>query len=166
MDARAFERLVREHQQMVFCVALSYCHDRAAAEDVAQEAFLKAFRSSETVRNPNQMKTWLYSIARFTAIDWLRKRRREHAAAETSRWEALVEAPAPAAGEDDRGGRVREALGSLKEDHREIMMLRYVKELSYAEIARVTGSTPSAVGEKLHRIREAVREKLKTEVRS
>jgi RNA polymerase sigma-70 factor (ECF subfamily) len=161
MDARAFERLVREHQQMVFCVALSYCRDRAAAEDVAQEAFLKAFRSAETVRNPAQMKTWLYSIARFTAIDWLRKQKREHAA-ESARGAAAADPPA----EDDRGSLVLEAVRSLKDDQREIMMLRYVKGLSYQEIARVVGSTPSAVGEKLHRIREAVRARLKTEVRS
>src|SRR5262245_9712064 len=164
MDARTFERLVREHQQMAFCVALSYCRDRAAAEDVAQEAFLKAFRSAETVRSPEQMKTWLYSIVRFTAIDWLRRQKREHAA-EAARWEALVEPEDPRP-EDDRGPRVLEALRSLKDDHREIMTLRYVKGLSYQEIARVTGSTPSAVGEKLHRIREAVRARLKTEVRS
>jgi RNA polymerase sigma factor (sigma-70 family) len=158
MDARGFERLVREHQHMVFCVAYSYCKDRAAAEDVAQDAFLKAMERVDELREPSTVKTWLYSIAKFTAIDWLRRRRREQVGPVPDR---VALAPA-----EDRAAQVLGVLGSLKEDHREIMMLRYVKGMSYAQIGRLTGLTPSAVGEKLHRLREMVRERLKTEVRS
>jgi RNA polymerase sigma factor (sigma-70 family) len=59
-----------------------------------------------------------------------------------------------------------DVIRGLKEEHREIMILRYVRGLSYAQIARETGSTSSAVGEKLSRIRDIVREKLRAEVRS
>ncbi len=163
MDARVFERLVRDHQQMVYAVALSHCKDRTAAEDVAQEAFLKAYRSMDGLRNPPQLKTWLYSIARFTAIDWLRRRKREEV-------RPLPEdRPAPeeggGEGTEDRAMRVMQAIQGLRDDYREIMLLRYVRGLSYAEIARQVGGTPSAVGEKLHRVREMVREKLRSEVR-
>src|SRR5438132_1671445 len=68
---------VSEHQHMVYCVALSFCKDSSLAEDVAQEAFLKAYRSVDEMREPARLKTWLYSIARFTAIDWLRRRKHE-----------------------------------------------------------------------------------------
>ena len=166
MDANAFERLVREHQHMVYCVALSYCKDPSSAEDVAQEAFLKVYRSVDEMREPARLKTWLYSIARFTAIDWVRRRKNE-------RWQGLS---AEAAGElperpeaeakEDRTVRVMDVIRGLKEEHREIMILRYVRGLSYAQIARETGSTTSAVGEKLSRIRDIVREKLRAEVRS
>ncbi len=159
MDRGAFERLVAEHHEMVFGVAFSYCRDRAAAEDVAQEAFLKAYRSVDEMRNPAKMKTWLYSIARFSAIDWVRKRGRERPG-------EVPDRAAPAAEPEDRGARVMDALRGLPDDHREIMMLRYVRGLSYSEIARTLGTTASAVGEKLHRIREKVRERLRTEVRS
>ena len=166
MDAPAFERLVREHQHMVYCVALSFCKDSASAEDVAQEAFLKAYRSVDEMREPARLKTWLYSIARFTAIDWLRRRQREPVLglAEGAAQE-LPERPA-AESKEDRTVQVMDVIRGLKEEHREIMILRYVRGLSYAQIARETGSTSSAVGEKLSRIRDIVREKLRAEVRS
>ena len=166
MDANAFERLVREHQHMVYCVALSYCKDPTSAEDVAQEAFLKAYRSVDEMRDPARLKTWLYSIARFTAIDWLRRRKHErYLGLAESEAKELPERPA-AESKEDRTVRVMDVIRGLKEEHREIMILRYVRGLSYAQIARETGSTTSAVGEKLSRIRDMVREKLRAEVRS
>jgi len=166
MDANAFERLVREHQHMVYCVALSYCKDPSSAEDVAQEAFLKAYRSVDEMREPARLKTWLYSIARFTAIDWLRRRQREPVLGLTE--DAAQELPERPAAEskEDRTVRVMDVIQGLKEEHREIMILRYVRGLSYAQIARETGSTTSAVGEKLSRIRDIVRQKIRAEVRS
>src|SRR5436190_13520844 len=166
MDANAFERLVREHQHMVYCVALSFCKDSALAEDVAQEAFLKAYRSVDQMREPARLKTWLYSIARFTAIDWIRRRRREPVLglAEGAAKE-IPERPA-AESKEDRTVRVMDVIRGLQEDHREIMILRYVRGLSYTQIARETGTTAGAVGEKLSRIREIVRQKLRAEVRS
>lgn len=166
MDANAFERLVREHQHMVYCVALSFCKDPASAEDVAQEAFLKAYRSVDEMREPARLKTWLYSIARFTAIDWIRRRRRDpvRALPEGAARE-IPERPA-AESKEDRTVRVMDVIQGLKEEHREIMLLRYVRGLSYSQIAKETGSTTSAVGEKLSRIREIVRLKLRAEVRS
>jgi len=166
MDARAFERLVREHQQMVYCVALSFCKDASLAEDLAQEAFLKAYRSVDEMREPARLKTWLYSIAKFTAIDWIRRRKREPVlglADDAAR--ELPERPA-AESKEDRSVRVMDVIRGLKEEHREIMILRYVRGLSYSQIARETGSTVSAVGEKLSRIRDIVRDKLRAEVRS
>jgi len=166
MDANAFERLVREHQHLVYCVALSYTKDPSSAEDVAQEAFLKAYRSVDEMRDPARLKTWLYSIARFTAIDWLRRRQREPVLGlPEGAAQELPERPA-AESKEDRTVRVMEVIQGLKEEHRDIMILRYVQGLSYAQIARETGSTTSAVGEKLSRIRDIVREKLRAEVRS
>ena len=153
-----FERLVAENQQMVYCVALSHCKDAAAAEDVAQEAFLKAYKSMRKMKKPGKAKTWLYSIARFTAIDYLRKRRHEQPGAIPDR-----AAPAPA---EERGRGVMDVIQGLRDDHREIMLLRYVQGMSYAAIAKATESTVSAVGEKLFRVRELVRERLRSEVRS
>jgi RNA polymerase sigma-70 factor (ECF subfamily) len=162
MDAGAFERLVRDHQQMVYAVALSHCKDAAAAEDVAQEAFLKAYRSLDGLRNPPQLKTWLYSIARFTAIDWLRRRKREELRPLP---EERAAPEAAGEGTEDRAMRVMQVIQGLRDDYREIMLLRYVRGLSYAEIAKQTGGTASAVGEKLHRVREMVREKMRPEGR-
>ena len=150
---------------MVYCVALSFCKDASSAEDVAQEAFLKAYRSVDEMREPARLKTWLYSIARFTAVDWIRRKRRDplRALPEDAARE-LPERPA-AESKEERTVRVMDVIQGLKEEHREIMLLRYVRGLSYAQIARETGSTTSAVGEKLSRIREIVRQKMRAEVR-
>src|SRR5947207_14360643 len=118
MDAAAFERLVREHQHMVYCVALTFCKDSSLAEDLAQEAFLKAYRSVDEMREPARLKTWLYSIARFTAIDWVRRRKREQPGAVP---EQAVPEP-----KEDRAVRVMDVIQRLKEEHRELMLLRYV----------------------------------------
>lgn len=163
MDANAFERLVREHQHLVYCVALSHCKDPSSAEDIAQEAFLKAYRSVDEMREPARLKTWLHSIARFTAIDWLRRRKHEPTLG-LPEGEELPERTVES--KEDRTVRVMDVIRGLKEEHREIMILRYVRGLSYAQIARETGSTTSAVGEKLSRIRDMVRLKLRAEVRS
>ena len=112
MDANAFESLVREHQHMVYCVALSFCKDPASAEDVAQEAFLKAYRSVDEMRDPARLKTWLYSIARYTAIDWVRRRKHERTGSVPER-----AVPEP---KEDRTVRVMDAIQGLKEEHRDL----------------------------------------------
>ena len=151
---------------MVYCVALSFCKDPSSAEDVAQEAFLKAYRSVDELREPSRLKTWLYSIARFTAIDWVRRRRHERVLGLTPQAaKELPERPA-AESKEDPTVRVMDVIRGLKDDHRELMLLRYVRGLSYSQIARETGLTPSAVGEKLSRIRDLVRLKVRTEVKS
>jgi len=61
---------------------------------------------------------------------------------------------------------VKLRITALKDEHREIMILRYVRGLSYAQIAKATGLTASAVGEKLSRIRDLVRQKIRAEVRT
>ncbi len=105
-------------------------------------------------------------MASFTPTDWLRRAKREPAlglADEAAN--GLPERPA-AESKEDRSVRVMDVIRGLKDEHREIMILRYVRGLSYSQIARETGSTASAVGEKLSRIRDIVRDKLRAEVRS
>ena len=158
MDNRAFERLVAEHQGMVYSVALSHCRDAAEAEDVTQEAFLKAYRSMDGMKKPRQTKTWLYSIARFTAIDHVRKRRRMKTG-------EVPDRPAPTVSEKP-SGRVMEVVRGLRNDYRDIVLMRYVREMSYSEIARELHTTVGSVGEKLFRVREMIRAGLREEAAS
>ena len=150
MDDRKFEHLVKEHRDMVYSVALAHTKDPSAADDVAQETFIKAYRSWDGLKNPSRVKTWLYAIARNTAIDWFRRQKR---APNSGLDELDVAAPEK---EKDRVT-MEELVAGLRPDYQEILRMRYVEELSYSEIGKRLGMTSTAVGEKLWRIREYMR---------
>ena len=153
MTGGAFERLVADHERTVRALAMAYCRDASAADDVVQETFLRAWRSLDGLRDPSKVKTWIYSLARHAAIDQLRARKRR----ETE--ELTVDVRAPEKRSDDLVDRVMCAVDGLREDYRQVLLLRYVEKLSYGEIAESLGMTATAVGEKLHRVRKMVMEK-------
>ena len=154
MTREAFDRLVQEHERTVRALAMAYCRDDHAADDVVQDTFWRAWRSVDGLRDPSALKTWLYALARHTALDHLRARRRRA----TEELNMHVAAPE----KEEKGDlvdRVVRAVDGLREDYRQILLLRYVEKLSYAEIGEALGLKPGAVGEKLHRVRKMVMEK-------
>lgn len=150
-----FDAFVQEHERMVRALALSWVRSPSAADDVAQEAFLRAWKAWGSLRDPSKAKTWLYTLTRHAAIDWLRREKRHKA-------EELVDVAAPEAERkpDELIERVAKLVDGLREDYRQLVLLRFVEQLSYAEIGEVLGLTASAVGEKLHRVRKLVCERL------
>jgi RNA polymerase sigma-70 factor (ECF subfamily) len=157
MTGEPFDAFVRRHERMVRALARSYVRDASAADDIAQEAFIKAHRALDTLADPAKEKTWLYAIARNAALDWLRREKRH-------RMEELnvdVAAPERRDSGGDLAARVMRIVDTLREDYRQVVLLRFVDELSYAEIGEALGLAPSAVGEKLHRVRKMVVERLK-----
>ena len=153
MTGGAFERLVADHERTVRALAMAYCRDASAADDVVQETFLRAWKSLDGLRDPSKVKTWIYSLARHAAIDHLRARKRRETEALT------VDVKAPELKSGDPVDRVMRAVDGLREDYRQILLLRYVEKLSYGQIASALGMTTTAVGEKLHRVRKMVMEK-------
>lgn len=140
-DEVAFARLVREHKDMVFAVALVHARDRSMAEDVSQEVFMKAFRSMDELREPGRVKTWLYSVTRNSAIDAVRRRLRGPSSLDEHPVEPQAPEPEPDPAQDERLSRIKSVIGTLQEDYREILALRYVKGLSY----RSSGGEVAAV---------------------
>ena len=158
-NREAFGALVTRYHSLVYHVALSHAGNPADAEDLTQEAFLKAYRSIDGLKEPERLKSWLYSIAKFTAIDWVRKRQREETRPLTD------DHALPDFGRtDERSGRALKVIDGLREDYRELLVLRYQRELSYADIAKELGVSISVVGERLHRVLELVRDRLRSEV--
>ncbi len=156
MTGEAFEGFVREHERMVRALAYSYVQDEHAADDVLQEAFLRAYRAVDGMRDPSKVKTWLYTLTRNAAIDHLRSRRRT-----VSIEEHDVDVPAPAAEEkNDLADQVMKVVDDLREDYRRLILMRYVDQMPYTQIAEVLGMTVGAVGEKLHRVRAMIASKL------
>ena len=150
-----FDTFVKEHERMVRALALSWVRSPSAADDVKQEAFLRAWKALGTLRDPSKAKTWLYTLTRNAAVDWLRREKRHKA-------EELVDVAAPVAEKksDDLIEKVVRIVDGLREDYRQLVLLRFVEQLSYAEIAEVLGTTASSVGEKLHRVRKLVTERM------
>ncbi|MCE9582985.1 MAG: sigma-70 family RNA polymerase sigma factor [Planctomycetes bacterium] len=150
-----FQTFVHDHERMVRALALSWVRSPSAADDVTQEAFVRAWKSWGTLRDSAKAKTWIYTVTRNAAVDWLRREKRHKA-------EELVDVAAPAIEKkpDDRIDRVVGIVNSLREDYRQLVLLRFVEQMSYAEIAEVLGLTASAVGEKLHRVRKMVTDRM------
>ena len=158
MDKAELSRLVQDHQEMVFSIAMSVLRDRHAAEDVTQEVFMKTLDSIGGLRDPARIKPWLAAMTRNRAFDRLRARRRLDAL-------LLRKASEPHdSGDEEPAPDIASMLLGLKEGQQQIILLRYVQRLSYREISAALGLSVSAVGELLHRIRRAILRNFKESV--
>jgi RNA polymerase sigma-70 factor (ECF subfamily) len=162
-DPRAFEDLVRRYQHRVFGVALRMMRDRAEAEEIAQEAFLRAHRSLGEFRGEAKLSTWLFAITSRLCLSRLgRGERRLRRLGEESL--AGLAGGAPGPGEelerDEVESALERAIGELPEDRRIVVLLRDVEGLAYEDIAETLGWEPGTVRSRLHRARQDLKAKL------
>ena len=154
------EGLFRRFWPRAYRTAFMIVHDHAAAEDIAQEAFLAAIRRLDRFDRRRRFEPWLVTIVANRAIDWTRARaaRRESVA-------AGAEAPELAAPSDPPIGRysqeVLAALASLSPEHRAVVVLRYLLEYSPGEIARALELPRGTVNSRLRRGLDALEARLK-----
>lgn len=165
----AFDQLVHLHQNKVFGLCLRMLGDSAEAEDLAQDVFLTVFCSIHTFREECLLSTWIYRITRNHCLNRLKflKRRahnRKQPLDETQQADVLgQELHAPVAGVLARPdhlveGRQMESIlqsqiNRLGEEHRELIVLRDIENLSYEEIQAITGLPEGTVKSRLHRAR-------------
>ena len=170
-NTHEFHDLIRPHERSVYVMALSLLHNEADAEDVAQEAFLKAFRNLANFRGESKFSTWLISITLNEARSRLRSKK-------TMKLESLDEPPegqdhvSPALLRDWREipsealerHEVRlllqQAITDLPSIYREIFLLRDVEELSVDESAKALGISVASVKVRLHRARIMLQKRL------
>jgi len=157
-DVVAFDELVSLHETRVANLAYRLVNDATDAEDVAQEAFLKAFRSLPRLRDKSQFTGWMLKITTNAARDFLRRRGRR----EEVSLDAAEHAPAPSGTADVVAQqvtqeRVRYLLATMPRKHREVLVLRDIDGLSYEEMADILSCTVSSVKNRLHRARAAFR---------
>jgi len=135
-DAAAYGVLVDEHRGRVFSLALRMLGDRASAEDVASEAFLRAWDALARYDPARSFATWVVTIASRLCLDALRRRRWLGDPPREDR-ERAAPGPGPEAAAVASGfaARVRDAVGLLPERERMAVMLRHLEDMSYAEVA-------------------------------
>ena len=171
-DTGAFRLLVERHKGRLFGVLVRLVGDRDAAEELAQETFVKAFRSLRGFRREARFGTWLVQIGIHAARDRARSARRRpgvvsiEALREAGRHDLEIVDPSPAAdpsfaveAEEERA-RMRSALATLPADYREVLILKHFAEWPYEEIAAATGDSVGTLKVRAYRARLLLRERL------
>lgn len=161
-DEDAFAELLARYRDRVFSFLLRVVGDPSDAEDLAQEAFLKAFLSLDRYDPARPFLSWVFKIAHNTAFDHLRARRHDEPLDD-----ALVEAlPEAGAGVEESVSAavdaelVDRALSAMPAAYREVLLLRHKEELEYAQIAEITGIPEGTVKIRLFRGRQLLKGKL------
>lgn len=164
-EVDAFEHLVRKYNRLAGAIAFGITGDVHLAEDVVQEAFLKAYRSLESLRRPERFRPWFSGIVRKQAIDAYRQRRARKTPRvsldevdEASAVEPIT--PESRLLREEQRRRILAAMDSLPSADRLALVLKHMEGLSYREIAEITHTSVSSVESRLFRARRALREKL------
>ena len=168
-DTAAFGTLVERYQKQVYNLALRMVNNESDAEDLAQEAFLRAWRSLGSFQFTSQFSTWLYRLTSNICIDFLRAQKRRKVVSltmlrddEDSQWDLPDESPLPeqqmiAAQERET---LAKAFAALDPEFRQILTLRIVNGCSYQQISEILGIAEGTVKSRLSRAREQLRKKM------
>ncbi|MHB9090591.1 MAG: RNA polymerase sigma factor, partial [Chloroflexota bacterium] len=146
-NQQAFAEVVRRHQGAVYGLCYRMMGDAAEAEDLAQEAFLRLYRSLKEFRPGGQLRPWLHKIAANVCLDGLRKRKGaalpldalDEGQKDQPRVHSVDELPEEAYASCERRLDVQKALLRLPGDYRVVLVLRYLEDLTYQEVADALG---------------------------
>jgi RNA polymerase sigma-70 factor, ECF subfamily len=167
-ETEEFETLMRRHNRRVYRVARAVVRDDAEAEDVAQEAYVRAYQHLDQFQGRASFVTWLTSIAFHEALARVRKRARQQeidAMDESSR-DSLPQLAMRAGSPEQRASAaeisnlLEDAIDGLPDKYRQVFMLRDVEEMSTTEAAACLGISEENVKVRLHRARALMRREL------
>ena len=151
-----FGEVLREHQAMVFSIALHFLRDRSAAEEVAQDVFLQLHRHFESI-DAARVTFWLRRVTSNRAIDYMRKRKLRAAVA----LEDVAEPRSPESAADFMlNEKLRALVATLPEKPRMVMILRYQEEVMPEEISKILNMPVRTVKSHLQRSLTILREKI------
>lgn len=169
-DQKAYRQLTERHQKAVYHIAFKIVRDSEVAADLTQETFMKAFSSLASYRSEFRFSTWLYKIAANSSIDFLRKKRIQVLSLdreiETKDGKMEFEIPDysyhPGINlerKEQRHG-IEEAIKSLPDKYREVIIYRHKDDKSYEEIADLLDIPVGTVKARIFRARELLKKKL------
>ena len=176
----AFETLINQHQTSVFNLVYRMLGSRAEAEDLAQEIFITIFKQIESFRGDSSLETWIYKVASNHCINRKKYLARRQYYTRSSFTElgdnkrtvedkASMVSNMPRPDEEAEGLQMerllQDAITSLDDEHRLVLVLRDIQNLSYEEIEEIIGVPAGTVKSRLHRARMALKKKLKEHLR-
>lgn len=168
-DMQAFEQIVLQYEKLVYNIAYKIFSNAEDAKDVSQDVFIKLYRNISKYEGTSSFKTWLYTIAYNTCIDEIRKRKK----AKISSMDKMIEGdennferqfasnePTPEQQVliKEEISAVERAINKLNEDHKMIIVLRDIRQLSYDEIVQITGLSLGTVKSRINRARKKLKE--------
>lgn len=169
-DLASFERLIEKHQQVAYNIAYRMVGNEEDAKDMTQEAFIKVFKSIKSFREDSSFSTWLYRIVMNTCKDELRKRKINvvslDRSLETGESSAqldipdLTYSPEVAYEKKELHELLQEALVSIPEQNRTVVVMRDVQGFSYEDIAAVMNIPVGTVKSRINRGRHMLRERI------
>jgi len=164
---RAFDDLVTRHRGKVYAMIVNMVKNDADAWDLAQEAFLKAWKALPKFENRSKFSTWMFRIAHNVVYDWTRKRKiqgdgeLDDSTLNPDRIDPSARTapkgssrPDEAIERDELRGQIEQALAQLSETHREVVLLREVQGMDYKEIAEVMDCSIGTVMSRLFNARK------------
>ena len=170
----AFRELIRRYERPVFSLIYRMVRDNTVAEDLAQDSFIKVLNHLDKYRPEFKFSSWLFKIANNVAIDHLRRRQLDtisidgsayattaaEAAASSFELADQAESPLDELASRELGESIEKAIGSLRPEYRNCIMLRHVEGRSYEEIAATLDLPLGTVKTYIHRARHQLREAL------
>ena len=158
-DREAFEMIIRAHSRTLFAIAYGILQNREEAEDVVQDALVKAWKTRWRVRDPEKFPAWLATIARHRAHDVFRKPR--SVPLSTTIDEVIEPSSAAEPNSTELDQQLRSALTALPELHRAALTLRYFEEMDYQSIENILGLSNGALRGILGRALASMRKQLR-----
>jgi RNA polymerase sigma factor (sigma-70 family) len=157
--------LVKRYQNFVFTIALRYTPNREDAEEIAQDVFVKAYRSLADFRGDAKFSTWLYTIVTTTCITFLRKKKLDVHSLDNEKVFEVADSQnstfrANQVEQKSKAQMVNQAIKLLSTDDARVITLFYQSEQSLEEIGQIIGAEPNTVKVKLHRARQRLKEKM------
>ena len=164
-DHQSYSILVERYRNFVFTICLRYVKGREDAEEVAQDVFVKAYRSLADFRGQAKFSTWLYTITTTTSITFLRKKKPEAHSLDDERVFEVADnidggISANQVEQKSRVNMVNQAIKMLGPDDAQVLTLFYKGEQTLEEIAQVMGKEVNAVKVQLHRARTRLKDKM------
>ena len=157
-DEQAFEQIVAEYDSRLRYYLLKLVGSRDAADDLLQDVWLDVYRGIPRLRDPTAFRAWIYRIARDRAYRLIRRSHRHQPLFDDQDYAAEDHEFT-----EEDASCIHEAIETLSAEHRDVLLLRFIEDLSYAEIAEIAGCSQGTVKSRIHYAKQMLRRTIEEE---